>query len=256
VTKEAKPNLITTYVYNGQSDPTAAGAIASCAPATAKLPDGKPIAVLCKRVEHATTDASGGLGFDAPIDGGFTARKLSWTYNSYGQPLTEVDAKGNATQYEYYGDTSFSGGEGHTVGDLKKVTNAALHVTTFDSYDKSGRLIQSIDPNQIVTRNVYNKRGFLTSTSVDGKTRTYEYDKIGNLKKLTEPDSATFAEFTYDEADRLIGIKDGSGTVEYTVDSYGNRTLEKYISTMHQLRRQVSRSIDALGRVQQVDGRE
>jgi hypothetical protein len=39
--------------------------IASCAPADALLPDGKPIAVLCKRVEQSTTDASGAAGLSA-----------------------------------------------------------------------------------------------------------------------------------------------------------------------------------------------
>ena len=37
-TRVAEPGRITTLVYNGQSDPTAGGAVASCAPASALLP--------------------------------------------------------------------------------------------------------------------------------------------------------------------------------------------------------------------------
>src|SRR5207237_52633 len=57
--KVAEPGKLTTYVYNGQPDPFNGNAIASCAPSTALLPDGKPIVVLCKQVEQATTDANG-----------------------------------------------------------------------------------------------------------------------------------------------------------------------------------------------------
>ncbi|MEY4752205.1 MAG: hypothetical protein RIQ60_4419, partial [Pseudomonadota bacterium] len=62
VVRQAEPLKLTTFVYHGQPDPTAGNALASCAPATALLPDGKPIAVLCKQVEQATTDATGSLG--------------------------------------------------------------------------------------------------------------------------------------------------------------------------------------------------
>lgn len=39
---------LTIDVYNGQPDPFNGNAIASCASASARLVDGKPIAVLCK----------------------------------------------------------------------------------------------------------------------------------------------------------------------------------------------------------------
>ena len=65
--KVAEPGQDHHQVYNGQPDPFNANAIASCAPASALLPDGKPIAVLCKTVEQATTDADGALGFSATL---------------------------------------------------------------------------------------------------------------------------------------------------------------------------------------------
>jgi YD repeat-containing protein len=57
--RQAGPNLLTTWVYNGQSDPFNANQIASCAAAAAALPDGKPLPLLCKRVAQATLDNSG-----------------------------------------------------------------------------------------------------------------------------------------------------------------------------------------------------
>jgi YD repeat-containing protein len=61
-TQRAEPGKLTTNLYNGQPDPFNGGTLASCAPAAAVLPDGKPIAVLCKRVEQATSDQTGGRG--------------------------------------------------------------------------------------------------------------------------------------------------------------------------------------------------
>jgi YD repeat-containing protein len=62
----AEPGRLTTYVYNGQPDPFNGNAIATCAPAAATLPDGKPVAVLCRKVEQATTDPNGGASFGVP----------------------------------------------------------------------------------------------------------------------------------------------------------------------------------------------
>jgi YD repeat-containing protein len=256
--KEAKPGLITHWVYHGRPDPTAGNAIANCAPADALLPDGKPTVVLCKEVQQPTTDPSGALGFDAVRDGAIAVVKRSWTYNRTGQVLTETDPKGGVTTYEYYTDTEFTALEGHTVGDLKKVTNAAQHVTQFNSYDKAGRLIQSTDSNQVVTRNSYSKRGLLLSTDVGGHTTTYSYDPVGNLIEIKQPDGVSVVGYEYDDAQRLKAITGRAGhRVDFTLDAFGNRTAEKVgAGGPDNVRSSVTRSVDALGRIQQINGRE
>ena len=87
-TKLDEPKRRVTRIYNGQPDPLNANAIASCAPSTALLPDGKPIAVLCKQVEEATTDADGSKGFSAALQSGVAKRISQWSYNQRGQILT------------------------------------------------------------------------------------------------------------------------------------------------------------------------
>jgi YD repeat-containing protein len=72
-TAQAEPGRLTTLVYNGQPDPFNGGAVASCAPTTATLPDGKPIVVLCKQVEQATTDVDGSKAFTVPGNPGSQA---------------------------------------------------------------------------------------------------------------------------------------------------------------------------------------
>ena len=127
--KQAEPGRITTSVYNGQPDPFSNGALANCAPAGATLPDGKPIAVLCRRVEQATIDVDGAQGFAALPQAGVAAREQRWTYNQVGQVLTATDALGRTTTYTYFADSAFTGSDpdavGHTLGDLRQITNPA-----------------------------------------------------------------------------------------------------------------------------------
>jgi YD repeat-containing protein len=250
--KRAEPGKLTTSIYNGQPDPFNGGAVASCAPSTALLPDGKPIAVLCKQVEQATSDANGSQGFSASLQSGVVNRTRSWTYNSTGQVLTEKDPLNNTTTYTYYTDTTAD----HTLGDLQGVTNAKNQVTTYGKYNKHGQLLESTDPNGVVTTNTYDLRQRLLSTSVGGQTTSYEYDAAGQLTKVTSPD-ASWVGYEYDAAHRQSAVKDNLGNrIEYVLDNAGNKTGQSVKDPQGNLARSLARSIDALGRVEQTMGRE
>jgi YD repeat-containing protein len=258
--KQAEPGRITTTVYNGQPDPFNGNAVASCAPANAQLPDGKPIAVICKRVEQATTDTNGAQGFSAQLQAGVPNRVTSWTYNQHGQVLTERDPLNRQTSYAYYADTAFSGSDpyavGHTMGDLQSITNAKGQVTQYTQYDKHGNVLQSVDPNGVVTQNTYDLRQRLLSSTTAGQTTSYQYDAAGQLKRITLPDQS-WVGYDYDGAHRQTAVYDHKGNrVDYTLDNAGNRIGEQTKDPSGALKRQLSRSIDALGRVQQTTGRE
>ncbi|MDC8785896.1 RHS repeat domain-containing protein [Roseateles koreensis] len=250
-TKVAEPLRVTTSVYNGQPDPFSAGT-ASCAPSNALLPDGKPIAVLCKRVEQATTDANGGQGFAAMLQSGVPARIWQYSYNEFGQVLTTTNPLGNVTRKTYYSDTSSS----HTMGDLQSITNSLGQVTQYTQYDPNGQVLQVIDPNGVSTQYQYDQRQRLTRVSTAGATTRYDYWPTGLLKQVTQPD-ASFVSYSYDDANRLIALSDSLGNrIDYTLDNSGNRTAEQVKDPGGALARQVSRVMDALNRVQQSNGRE
>lgn len=257
----AEPNKITTFVYNGQPDPTNGNAIASCAPSTA-LVDGKPIAVLCKQVEQATTDTTGASGFSATATG--SPRVTTFTYNSNGQVLTATGPRGNlvttdpnyaaaTTTLAYYAATD----TGHTppwyrAGDLQSLTDALSHVTQFTQYDGAGRPLTIVDANGQTTTLAYSARGWLTSRTVAGETTSFGYDGPGNLTTLTQPDSSVLT-FTFDDAHRLTQITDSlNNTVVYTLDAMGNRTAEQTRDPSGTLKQSLSRAVDALNRVQQL----
>ncbi len=259
-TRRSEPKKITTWVYNGQPDPTAGNAITTCAPSDA-LVDGKPIAVVCKQVEQATSDETGGAGFGATAVG--TARIQRWTYNRWGQVLTangpRTDNPGgrdDLTTYEYYADTQTD----WTMGDLKQVTNPLGHITRYPKYDRNGRLLQQIDPNGTVTEYAYTPRGWLKEVkltpagSSTSQTTVYEYDAVGQMTKATLPDG-TSTTYTYDAARRLTDVTDSAGNrVSYTLDAMGNLTREEWKDPGGTLRKTITRTIDALNRVQQVVG--
>jgi YD repeat-containing protein len=252
-TKTAEPRRLTTLVFNGQPDPFNGNAVATCAPVDAKLPDNKPIVVLCKRVEQATTDETGALGFSATLQSGVSARTASWTYNATGQVLTETDALNRVVvTNEYYADTTVD----HTRGDLKSSTNAMGHVTRFPRYDAAGNPLEVVDVNGSSTTYTYDLRQRVTTVTSAGATTNYEYWPTGLLKKSSQQDGSTVS-YEYDDAHRLVAASDARGNrIEYTLDASGNKTGEVAKDPGGALKRTMSRAFDALGRAQQTTGRE
>jgi YD repeat-containing protein len=163
-------------------------------------------------------------------------------------PRTDVS---DVTTYVYATDKTAD----HTIGDLQQMTNAAGKVTRYDKYNQHGQLLQSTDANGVVTLNTYDLRQRLTSTQVGTQKTSFTYDPVGQLTRTTYPD-ASFVAYTYDPAHRLINVADQKGNrIEYTLDNAGNRIGETVKDPSGALKRQLTRSMDALGRVQQLSGR-
>ena len=282
--KEAQPNLITTWVYNGQPDPFNGGATAYCVTAKygssdnqPKLPDGSDTAVLCKKVEQATTDATGEKGFAATLTtvGDVKQRQWTYTYNQYGQVLTSTDPMGQTTTYTYRceGQATCDGTNkfvftgtapnevGYYQGDLWKVTNAAGHVTEYVSYDRAGRVLEMKDANGLQTKLSYSPRGWVTEVNTAGLKTSYEYWPTGLLKKSTQPDGS-YLYYRYDDAHRLTSVSDQvnadgnptGNTVTYTLDNMGNRKTEQLNDATNAITRHIQRDYDALNRLKSISG--
>ncbi|MBI2398574.1 MAG: RHS repeat protein, partial [Xanthomonadales bacterium] len=263
IERRADPMRITDFVYNGRPDPSAGGAAASCAPAGA-LVNGQPIAVLCKRIEQATTDATGADGFSAVLAG--APRVSSWTYDAQGRTLT-VDGPrtdvSDLTSYAYRAADDAACVSAPTIcayrrGDLWKTTNALGHVSEVLRYDGAGRVLSLRDANGVVTDLEYTPRGWLQRRIVrgpdaggeaDDAITVFEYEPYGSIKKVTQPDGS-FLRYHYDAAHRLNAISDVAGDrIDYTLDAAGNRLKEETKDPSGNVKRLLARQYDALSRM-------
>lgn len=117
--RQAGPNLLTTWIYNGQSDPFNANQIASCAATAAALPDGKPLPLLCKRVAQATLDHNGTKRFALAgqaavpgdpngVDPNYASVSLLLHVDGSSNAAGLVDSSGNAYTVSAFGNASVS----------------------------------------------------------------------------------------------------------------------------------------------------
>lgn len=144
-------------------------------------------------------------------------------------------------------------------GQLQSMTNALNQTTTYDRYNHHGQVEQMTDANGLVTTNTYDLRQRLLTRSVTGagvttQTTSLTYDGVGQVTQLTMPDASAL-NYTYDAAHRLTQVQDNLGNkVSYTLDSEGNRLNETTTDPLNVLTKTLSRSYDALNRLQQVTG--
>src|SRR5713226_2755804 len=130
-----------------------------------------------------TYDTAGNLT-KKNLTAGSVSREWNYTYNARGQVLTVDGPRTDVTDVTtiaYYSDTDTCVG---CRGQVYTVTNAAGHITTFNSYDADGRPTQITDPNGVATTLTYKTRGWLASRSVGGETTSFDYDAVGNLSKV------------------------------------------------------------------------
>jgi len=180
----------------------------------------------------------------------------------------------DVTTYTYYqtdDPTCATGGAcPHRHGDLWKVTNALGQVTETVSYDKNGRVTRSKDANGTLTDFAYHPRGWLTdrivrvnangAPSANDATLHIDYDAVGNVVKVTQPDGDYLA-YTYDDAHRLIKIADNlNDTIDYCpggvgsaecLDAAGNRKVEQVKDASGTIKRQLHRVYNQLGQLTQ-----
>jgi len=204
--------------------------------------------------ETPTSDTNGSQGFNAVATG--PARTTTWTYTADGQvatskgPRTDVN---DGTTYVYRTADDTNSPPQYRKGDLYQVVDALGHTSTINQYDPNGRRLQMTDANGSIITFVYSNRGWLIRQTVTpsggaGQTTSYEYDKVGQLTKVTQPDGGTVS-FSYDGAHRLVGAGDSAGnSITYRLDAMGNRVQEQSKDPSGNLARQITRVFDSMNR--------
>lgn len=158
-------------------------------------------------------------------------------------PRTDVN---DTTTYRY----AVGGSVEHNPGDLIAMQNGLGHTTLMQAHDAFGRPLRIVDPNGMVTELTYYARGWLKSRAVDGFVTRYEYDSVGQLKKLTLPDGS-FITQDYDNAHRLTDIRDNLGNhIHYELDPMGNRISETINDELGVLRKSARQVINGLNQIE------
>ena len=180
------------------------------------------------RVRHTTTtntydSNSNVLSTSQPISS--STATTSYTYNSFGEVLTDTDPLGNVTTNTYDANGNLL-----TVTSPAPASGVAASVTTF-AYNSLGELTQITDPLSHVSTMTYTTAGLIaTITDAQSNVTTYAYDAHGNRTSVTDA-LGNVTTFAYDAGDRLITItyppaqSGGSSTTStFTYDSRGRRT--------------------------------
>ncbi len=191
-------------------------------------------------------------------------RYTSYWHNNKGQVIQE-NLGGTITRYTYTPEGRLSRVDGprtdvldvtdytyDTQGNMLSMTNALGHLTTLGNYDPNGRLGQITDPNGVVTSLTYTPRGWLASSTTEGRLTTYYYDDLGQLVEVESPGGIRIR-YKYDAAHRLVAIVDDMGNrLEYTLDYRGNRTAEKITDPAGNVLRQQAQRFNAMNQLLEV----
>jgi RHS repeat-associated protein len=166
-----------------------------------------------------TYDANGNLASSTVYLDANTPVTTSYTYNSFGEPLTVTDPLGNVTTNTY-----------DTNGNLLTVTSPAPNGTTAASvtqfaYDTKGELTQITDPLSHITTLAYYPTGLIhTITDAQSNITSYEYDQRGNRTAVVDAQQNRTT-FAYDAGNRLTSITYPDSTaVSFGYDTRGRRT--------------------------------
>ena len=183
--------------------------------------------------------------------GNTVTRSWNWTYATLGRVLIATDPDGHTTATSYYADNDPDLGK---RGNVASITNAAGHVTQITAYDANSRPLSITDPNGLVTTLTYHPRGWLTSRQVGNELTIYDYDGVGQLIKVTQPEGS-YLQYTYDAAHRLTQINDSlNNKIVYTLDAMGNRIQEQTFDPSNTLSRTRQQVLDSLNRLHQSVG--
>lgn len=177
------------------------------------------------------------------------SRTWTYTYNAYGQVLTEDGPRTDVNDVTTYIYLDCSSGAG--CGQLQTITNALGQTVTYSSYNAYGQPLAITDANGVVTTLTYDARQRVLSRTVGGETTAFAYTPTGLLQQVVLPDGSA-VQYGYDVVSRLTQIQDADGNrVVYTLDSSGNRTAGNVYDSGNTLRRTRTSTFNELNQLYQ-----
>lgn len=131
-------------------------------------------------------------------------------YKEMRKNLGVVDANGNAV----------------LAANLTPAQKATLigYCTTTTYYDKTNKVIATVDPRRVVTKFVYDTNGNLKSQTLYAKPLDVPVDPAVVPTPAVRPAEDQTVSFKYDKLNRIIERKDGEGFItKFVYDNVGNK---------------------------------
>ena len=178
--------------------------------------------------------------------------KTSLTYNARGQPLTKTHPDGTTERFEYNLDGTLAkaiapNGTSTTyqrdfLGRVleERVLDAQQQTLSVQTFTYQGlKLIAKVNPEGCLTTYQYDGAGRLIHETCGNADKTYTYDALGRVAKVTQwfgqsPQEVSIQAFEYDFLNRITEerLEDAFGMVlqrvSYTYDELGHKTSTKY----------------------------
>ena len=193
-------------------------------------------------------------------DGTPVSRTTTWQYNGPLHQLSQIDGPrtdiSDITTFRYYPDDPL---EGNNRARLEEIEDATGTLTRSDiRYTATGKVASEDRLNGLSLVFTYypgNDR-LETLTQSDGTTSQvtrWTYLATGDVASITTADGTSDAAtitFGYDDARRLTRVTDGLGnSIEYNLDSEGNRLEENIYDGNGLLRKAITRTFDSYNRL-------
>ena len=163
--------------------------------------------------EDENINSNSNINFTSPLNN--QSRSFGWDYND--EHLLEATRSGGGLKTKYSYDKQ---------GRLIQIVDPANLVISFSDYEDGDKPGTIIDANGVTTKLTYTEDGWLKTSTTDGATTSFAYDDVGNLTSYTMPDGTKFS-YVYDDANYLMEINGAGGIIKYTRDNAGNITTQE-----------------------------
>jgi YD repeat-containing protein len=165
----------------------------------------------------------------------------SQTYDRWGNVLTQTDAAGVTTQYQYDAyNRQIRQILPQTFAYTSRQTAYQVTPTTYAAYDAAGNQIAVVDARGNLTTWKYDAAGLLIGmTKGSGSTESYQYNGLGWRVGEINGIGVTTAN-QYDRRGLATQVQNASQTVTYAYDALGNRVNDN---------NQITYTYDARGNV-------
>lgn len=135
----------------------------------------------------------------------------TYAYDQVGNRTSMVDRKGVTMTYTY--------------DAVNRPTQASAGgITVSYTYDANGNRLTLVDPTGTTSYTYDNLDRRTGTTYPDGRSVQFAYDKDGNRTSLVYPGGTASLAYTYDAANRLTQVADGTLQWAFAYDGAGNRT--------------------------------